>query len=80
MAEVGDVAKEEMTRQLIILGFSVVGIFATVWVMQGLSDPDTFRTVRMGTALWAKRAFQEQADKFQEWADKAATAYNREKA
>lgn len=80
MADVSEVAKEEMTRQMVILVFSIAGVCATVWVMQGLSDPDTFRTVRMGTALAAKRKFQEWSDRMQEWADKAATAYNREKA
>lgn len=74
------VAKEEITRQTVILIFSIAGVAATVWAMQGLSDPDTFRTVRMGTLLWAKRLFRRQADRLQEWADKAATAYNREKA
>lgn len=80
MTETGEVAKQEATRQAVILIFSIASVAATVWIMQSLSDPDVFRTVRMGVALWIKRAAQKEADRFQTLADKAATAYNRDKA
>jgi hypothetical protein len=79
MAEVGTVVKEETAKQAIILAFSIVAVAATAWVMQELSDPDVFKTLRMKMALEAKHYWQERADKFQKRADDAATAYNKEK-
>lgn len=74
------VAKEEITRQTVILIFSIAGVAATVWVMQGLGNPDTFRTLKMAGSLWLKRQCQREADRWQRWADDAGSAYNREKA
>ena len=79
MSETSEVAKQETVRQAIILVFSVAGALVTIWVMEELAKPDMMRTLKMASALWAKRFCQEQADRFQGLADKAATAYNREK-
>lgn len=79
MAEVTNIVKEETAKQAVILAFSIIAVAATAWVMQELSDPDVFKTVRMKLALEAKHYFQDRADRFQKMADDAATAYNKEK-
>jgi hypothetical protein len=78
--DIATVAEEEITRQTVILVFSAVGVLITVWIMEGVTKPDTYRTLRMGMSLWAKRFCQKEADRWQLWADNAASAYNREKA
>lgn len=80
MEDVAHVAKEEITRQAIILFFSSVGVLVSLLLVEAASDPDRMRTIKMGTALATKRLCQKGSDKLQEWADKAATTYNQEKA
>jgi len=75
--EIADVVKKESARQTVILVFTLVGIVATAAV---LNSHDEWRTIKMATALGAKRICQHEADRWQTWADHAATRYNREKA
>lgn len=74
-----DVAKKETARQTVILAFSVVGALAMMYVMRKANEPDAFRTFKMGSALKVKRFAQKRADWWQDVADKAATAYQRER-
>lgn len=76
---VTDVAKRESTKQSVILVFSLAGTLGTLYIIQRFSEPDSFRTLKMLLALKAKRIAQAQADWWQDKADKAASAYNREK-
>ena len=71
--------KEETKRQLVILGFSIVGTVITVYIVYQLSRPDAFKTLKMRLALTAKRLAQSQVDWWQKRADDAATLYNQEK-
>jgi hypothetical protein len=80
MTEVVQVVKEESARQTVILVFGAIGIVVSLVVLQALGDMDNVRTLKMGTALYTKRVCQKGADQLQEWADAAATVYNREKA
>jgi hypothetical protein len=80
MNEVAHAASKEAAKQAVILVFSVVGVVVTMAIAQTASDPDSMRTLRMASALEVKRFCQRQADRFQDWADKAATVYNQEKA
>lgn len=80
MTEVAQVVKEESARQTVILVFSAVGVVVSLVVLQALGNLDNVKTLKMGAALYTKRACQKGADQLQEWADTAATVYNREKA
>lgn len=80
MTEVTQVVKEESARQTVILVFSAVGIVVSIVILQAVGNADNVRTFKMGSALFVKRICQKGADKLQDWADTAATAYNREKA
>jgi hypothetical protein len=76
---VSDVTKKETARQTVILVFSLAGTVAMVWVMQKVSNPDSFRTAKMYGALTVKRFAESRS---QWWADKAAwaaTIYNSER-
>lgn len=75
-----DVIKEETTRQAIVLLFSVAGAVVTLFVVRARDDAVLRSTMKMQFALSAKRFCQHRADRWQDWADKAATLYNREKA
>ena len=70
---------DETKRQVVILLFGAVGTIVTVGLVYKFSNPDAMKTLKMRAALWAKRTAQSQADKWQEYADMAATMYNREK-
>ncbi len=76
---VAETAKEETTRQTIILAFSVAGAVALVFVARTLDNPDFGRSMKMGGALALKRFAAGQVDWWQSIADKAGTVYNREK-
>lgn len=76
---VGDVAKMEVTRQTIILGFSIAGTVATFYVVRKLQDPDYMSTLKMAAALAVKRWADKQADRFSRLAAHMATVYNGEK-
>jgi hypothetical protein len=76
-ANLAKVAKEETLRQTIIFLF---GIAAVVTTAAAANSVDDWRTVKMGTALVVKRVCQREADRWQKWADDAASYYNREKA
>lgn len=76
---VADVAKVEVTRQVIILGFSIAGTVATFYVVKKLQDPDYMSTLKMGTALFVKRWADKQADRFTRLATHMANVYNGEK-
>lgn len=75
-----DTAKEETTRQTIILVFSLVGTAGVVYLMRKLDQPEFGRTAKMMTALAVKRFANKRAEWWQDIADKAATVYNRERA
>lgn len=77
---VADVAKEETTRQAIILAFSLAGTVAIVYVMRMIEQPDYARIVKMSSALAVKRFAGKNVDFWQSVSDKAATVYNRERA
>jgi hypothetical protein len=79
MPSAGDVAKVEFTRQLIILGFSIVGTIATVYIAQRLQDRDTRSILKMWGALTAKRWADKQAERFTRLAAYMGTVYNGEK-
>lgn len=76
---VADVAKVEITRQLILLGFSIVGTVAVVYVQKKLSDPDVWSTYKMWTAWKVKGWADKQADRFTRLAGYMANVYNGEK-
>lgn len=76
---VSDVAKVEVTRQTIILAFSIASTIATVYVMRKLQDPDYFSMVKMGSALAVKRWSDKQVDRFTRLSTKMANVYNGEK-
>lgn len=76
---VADTAKEETTRQTIILAFTLVGAVAMVIVARSIDKPDFSKSLKMGAALALKRVAASQVDWWQNVADKAASAYNREK-
>jgi hypothetical protein len=80
MGEISLATKEELSRQIVIFIFSTIGVVVSLFLVQALSDPDLVRTYRMRMALKAKHVFQDGADLLQEYADKSATFYNREKA
>jgi len=71
-------AVEETKRQVIILVFSAVGTVVTVYLVYKFSRPDSFRELRMRTALRVKHFAQKQADYWQKIADDAATMYHKE--
>lgn len=77
MSDVSDVVKEESARQTVVLVFTLVGLVATTAVLASVSD---WRTMKMASALVAKRVCQHEAERWQRWADNAATLYNKEKA
>lgn len=77
MSDVSNVVKEETAKQTIILVFTVLTVIATTAAIHSVAD---WRTVKMTSALVAKRICQHEVDRWQRWADNAATAYNREKA
>lgn len=76
---VRDVAKREATRQAIILVFSIAGTIGSVYLVKKFTEPDTGKTLKMMTALHVKRFAGRNVDFWQRIADRAATAYNREK-
>lgn len=76
---VADVAKVEITRQVIILGFSIAGTVATYYVVKKMQDPDYVSTVKMAGALMVKRWADKQADRFSRLASHMANVYNGEK-
>lgn len=75
-----ETAKEETTRQTIILVFSVVGAAASIYVMRKFDQPESGRFIKMTSALAVKRFANRCANWWQDVADKAATVYNRERA
>lgn len=75
-----ETAKEETTRQTIILVFSVIGAAASLYVMRKFDQPEAGRIAKMASALAVKRFANKRANWWQDVADKAATIYNREKA
>ena len=77
---VGDIVRDEATRQAVILAFSIVGGVIVIWSMRAASRPDLWRTLRMKKALFVKRTANAIADKCHDIAGKAATAYNQERA
>lgn len=77
---VGEIARDEATRQTVILGFMVVGGAVVLWASRAASNPDMWRTLRMRKALVVKRVAGGLAERFQTIATNAATAYNRERA
>lgn len=70
-----EVAKQEATRQLVILLFTLCGAGIMVWVMRKMDEPDFFITLKMRVALEWKHYCQERADMWQDRAGKAATWY-----
>lgn len=77
--DTGEIAREETTRQLVILGFSIIGTLAFFALME-LSTKDKRRTMKMWSARAVKRSAQSGADFLQDVAGWAATVYNKEKA
>ena len=73
------VVQDEAKRQAVILLFSAVGTVVTIGLVYYFTAPDAFKTLKMKTALRVKRMAQQQVDIWQTVADKAATAYNRER-
>ena len=76
---IADTAKEETTRQTIILVFSVLGTAGMLYVLRKFDRPDAGRTIKMAGALKVKRFANKQVDFWQNIADKAATTYQRER-
>lgn len=76
---VADVAKVEITRQVIMLAFGIVGTVAAVYVQRRLSDPDIWSTYKMWTAWKVKGWADKQADRFTRLAGYMANVYNGEK-
>lgn len=74
------IAKDQATREVVMLVFSVVGGVIVVFIIRRVHNPDFGRTIKMRLALTVKRIANRAADRCQEIADRAATAYNREKA
>ena len=77
--KVGDVAKVEITRQLIVLVFSIAGTVATIYVARKLQDRDTMSLLKMWSALRVKQWADKQADRFGRLALYMGTVYNGEK-
>lgn len=75
-----ETAKEETTRQTIILVFSVAGAAASLYILRKFDQPNAGRIAKMTAALAVKRFANKRANWWQDIADKAATMYNREKA
>jgi hypothetical protein len=78
-ATVLDVAKVEVTRQLVILAFSITGTIAAIYVQRKLSDPDVWSTYKMWTAWKVKGWADKQAERFTRLAGYMANVYNGEK-
>ena len=76
MSDVGKVVTEETAKQTVALIFGLIFIVAAAGVASSVDD---WKTVKMGTALSVKRLCQKEADRWQKWADDAATWYNNEK-
>lgn len=68
---------QEAKKQAVILLFTLAGVVAVLATQEVMGD---WKTVKMATALTVKRVCQKEADRWQRWADDAATAYNRERA
>jgi len=76
---IGGIIAEETSRQTVILIFTLVGTVLVIYVAAKLGEPDSFRRLKISSALAVKRYAQKQVDKWQEIADKAATIYNNER-
>lgn len=76
---VGDIVKNESTRQAVILVFSVAGAIATVAAMRGMQNPDLMSYYRMWWALKTKRFADRQVDFWGGVSAQAANRYNSEK-
>jgi len=79
MSEVSDIVKEESTRQFVIFLFALATVVGTAIVIEK-DSVDNWRSIKMSSALTVKHFCQHEADRWQRWADNAATRYNREKA
>lgn len=77
--KVGDVVIEESSRQAVILVFSLIGTVVMLYLYTKLGEPDSFRKLKVTTALNLKRYAQKRVDWWQRIADKAATIYNSER-
>lgn len=76
MTDIGKVVTEETAKQTVIFVFGLLFIVCAAGVASSVDD---WKTVKMGTALAVKRFCQSEADRWQKWADDAATFYNHEK-
>lgn len=78
MSNIGKVVGEETAKQTVIYLFGVLALI-TAGLLVSNTGPDEWKTLKMGTALDVKKFCQREADRWQRWADNAATYYNREK-
>jgi len=76
---VGEVIATETSRQTIILVFTVIGTVVMLYLYATLGEADSFRKLKITTALNLKRYAQRRVDWWQNIADKAATIYNNER-
>ena len=80
MSRVSEIAKEETTRQAIIVTFTVLGTVGIAYFMRKVDEPNIEQHTKMIVALAVKRFANKNVDFWQRVADKAATVYNRERA
>lgn len=76
---VATVAKVEVTRQVIVLAFSIAGTVATIYIARKLQDPDYMSMAKMASALAVKRWSDKQVERFTRLSAKMANVYNGEK-
>lgn len=77
--DVATVAKVEVTRQVIVLAFSLAGTVATIYVAKKLRDPDYMSMAKMASALAVKRWSDKQVERFTRLSAHMANVYNGEK-
>jgi hypothetical protein len=79
-APAGSTAREETTRQAIILVFSIAGVLLMIAAQRAAADPDFYRSLRMRTAKQVERAAARMAAWSWGRAEAARMAYERESA
>jgi hypothetical protein len=76
----GSTAREETTRQAIILVFSIAGVLLMIAAQRAAADPDFYRSLRMRAAKSLERAAARAAAWSWGRAEAARVAYDRESA